>query len=158
MKSSYLLPHRFKIPGWSLFIVGVFLGILCLLNNKPTFLDIQVFGYGNSDSSLSFQNHLGFFQNNILDELASLLLIVGAIFIVFSKAKIEDEFISKIRLDSLVWAVYVNYIILLLSIIFVYDLAFFTILVFNMFTVLFFFILRFNWILHKTNKIKSDEK
>lgn len=158
MKPSYLLPHWFKIPGWITFSVGFFLGILCLLNIEPTFLDIQVFGYGSSSPSLSFQNHFDFFQNNILDELASLLLIIGAIFIVFSKEKIEDEFISKIRLDSLVWAVYVNYIILLLTIIFVYDLAFLTVLVFNMFTVLFFFILRFNWVLHKTNKIRTDEK
>lgn len=158
MKSSYLLPHRFKIPGWVLFIVGAFLGILCLLNFEPAFLDLNVFGYGSTPLFISSTNHFDFFQNNILDELASLLLISGAIFIVFSKEKIEDEYISKIRLDSLVWAVYINYFILILTIIFVYDLAFLTILVFNMFTVLFFFILRFNWILYKTNKIKRDEK
>jgi len=99
-----------------------------------------------------------FTENNILDEIAGLLIIIGALLIAFSKEKLEDEFIAKIRLESLVWATYVNYAILLLSIIFIYDLMFFWVLVFNMFTILIFFIIRFNWVLNKTkNQIRDEE-
>ena len=63
----------------------------------------------------------------------------------------EDEFIMKLRLESLVWAVYVNYAILILTILFVYELHFFSILVFNMFTLLIFFAIRFNLLLKRAN-------
>jgi len=53
--------------------------------------------------------------------------------------------IAAIRIRSLVWATYINYGILLLAILFVYEFSFFNVLVFNMFTLLIFFILRFNW-------------
>lgn len=97
-------------------------------------------------------------ENNILDEMASILLIMGALLIAFAKERFEDEFISKIRLESLVWATYVNYAILVLAIIFVYDLTFFWVLVFNMFTLLVFFLVRFNWALNKSNNLISDEE
>jgi hypothetical protein len=84
-------------------------------------------------------------KNNVFDELIGLLLIAGGLFIAFSKEETEDEFIAKIRLESLVWATYFNYAILMLSVIFVYGMSFFGVLVFNMFTLLLFFIIRFNW-------------
>ena len=97
-------------------------------------------------------------ENNILDEIIGLLLIIGALLIAFSKEKSEDEFISKIRLESLVWATYINFAILIFTIIFIYDMIFFWVLVFNMFTVLIFFIIRFNWALYKSkNQIKDEE-
>ena len=42
-------------------------------------------------------------------------MLVGLIIVAFSKEKIEDEQISQLRLDSLQWAVYLNYIILVIS-------------------------------------------
>jgi hypothetical protein len=87
-----------------------------------------------------------------------LLLIIGAILIAFSKEKFEDEFISKIRLESLVWAIYLNYAVLILAIIFIYDMTFFWVIVLNMFTLLFFFIFRFNWALIKSKKQIRDEE
>ena len=39
----------------------------------------------------------------------------------------------------------------IISILFIYEMTFFMILLFNMFTVLIFFIIRFNWALSKTN-------
>ena len=72
--------------------------------------------------------------------------------------KTEDEFISRLRLESLVWATYVNYIILALSIIFIYDEVFFWVMILNMFTILLFFLLRFNWILSRTKKQMAHEE
>ena len=82
-------------------------------------------------------------ENGIFDELVSLCLIIGGVFIGFTKEKIEDEFIYKLRKDSLVWALIVNYSILLIAILFVYDMSFLHILFFNMFTPLLFFVFRF---------------
>ena len=67
-------------------------------------------------------------------------------------AKDEDEYIAQIRLESLLWATYINYGFLLFSILFVYGLGFYQIMVFNIFTLLVIFLVRFNFILYKSAK------
>jgi hypothetical protein len=100
------------------------------------------------------QNKLaGTVNNNILNEIVGVLIILSSIFVAFSKEKEEDEYILKIRLESLVWAVYVNYGILLISLLFIYDFSFLYVMIFNMFTVIIFFIIRFYW---QLNKLKNE--
>ncbi len=94
-------------------------------------------------------------ETGISSELASIAIIVGGLIVGFSKEKIEDEFIYKLRKDSLVWAIIFNYFILTLTIIFIYDLSFFHVLIYNMFTPLLFFIIRFNFLKLKS---KSHEE
>ena len=153
MKTNYLLPNRYKKIGWILFIPGIILGILFLIYEpQPKFLDATVFAIAESLFKFSF------IKNNVYDEITALLLIIGPIFIAFSRQKSEDEYISKIRLDSLVWATYVNYIIVILAIIFVYDFGFYWVILLNMFTILIFFIIRFNWALIKSRKQIQNEE
>ena len=90
--------------------------------------------------------------NNVLNEICGVLIILSGLLVAFSKEKEEDELISMIRLESLVWATYWNYAILLLGFVLVYDMAFLTVMVFNMFTILILFIIKFNWALHKLKK------
>ena len=78
--------------------------------------------------------------------------------VAFSKEKQEDELIAKIRLDSLVWATYVNYAVLMFSMLFIYGMSFLWVMIFNMFTILLFFIFRFNWQVKKLNKTMSYEE
>lgn len=158
MKTNYLFPHQFKKLGWVLFVPGLVLGILFLVfSYEFDIFNIKVFALA-AHPFLGDWEFLTMVENNILDELIGVMLIVGALLITFSKEKSEDEYISKIRLESLVWATYVNYFILILAILFVYDMAFFSILVYNMFTVLLIFILRFNWALYKFKKLSGDEE
>ncbi|MEN8251460.1 MAG: hypothetical protein ABFS32_21220 [Bacteroidota bacterium] len=153
MNTNYLLPNRFKTIGWFLFIPGIILGILWLIYEpQPRFLDATVFAIAESLFTFSF------IKNNIYDEITGLLIIIGSIFIALSREKSEDEYISKIRLDSLVWATYINYTIVILAIIFVYDFGFYWVLVINVFTILFFFIIRFNWALYRSKKQIQDEE
>lgn len=156
MKTNYLLPKPFKKIGWFLFIPGAILGLIILfLNPEPGFLDFKMIGLYDNDI-FAGDIQFGMVANNFIDELAGLLLIIGSIFIAFSKQPYEDEFISNIRLESLVWATYINYIILILAILFVYDYNFFWVLVFNMFTILIVFIIRFNWVLAKSSKLQEE--
>jgi len=152
MKTNYLLPHKFKIIGWILLIIGIAVGLFVLFENyEQDVLRVNVLSV-ISDQSI-FDSEKNYFQitsNDILDELAALAIIIGGLFVAFSKEKIEDEFIYKLRKDSLVWALIFNYAVLVLTILFVYDIAFFHVLVFNMFTPLLFFIMRFNFL-----KLKS---
>ncbi|MGB1309312.1 MAG: hypothetical protein ACPG6B_10400 [Oceanihabitans sp.] len=152
MKTNYLLPNKYKIYGWILLILGIATGIFIYVNQyESDALSVPVFSIYNDDAL--FSKEKGFFKiikNSILDEIAALTIIIGGIIVGFTKEKIEDEFIYKLRKDSLVWAIIFNYIVLIFTILFVYGFTFFDVLVFNMFTPLFFFIFRFNFL-----KLKS---
>jgi hypothetical protein len=158
MKINYLFPNSFKRIGWLMFIPGVILGIISLFfNYEPNFLSTTVFAIAN-EPIMSNTKFFTLTNNNIANEIIALLVIISGLFIAFSKQKAEDEFIAKIRLESLVWASYINYIILVLSIIFVYEMAFYWILILNMFTILIFFIVRFNWALYQFKNQTSNEE
>ncbi len=153
MKTNYLLPNKYKTVGWILLILGLISGVILFIGEYETdVLTIKVISIFN-DSDI-FGNEKGFLsiiENSIVDELAALFIIIGGLLVGFSKEKVEDEFIYKLRKDSLVWAILFNYLVLCFTIIFVYNFTFFDVLVFNMFTPLLFFIVRFNFL-----KLKSS--
>ena len=95
---------------------------------------------------------------DITNTLVGVVFILGAMMVGFSKEKQEDEYIANLRLSSLMWAVWVNYVLLFLSFIFIYGMGFFHVMIYNMFTVLIIFIGRFNVILLKNKMISTDEK
>jgi len=124
----------------------------------PDFLNIKIPALIAQKPAGTMNDFFTITENNLIDEIIGILIIVGTIFIALSKEYMEDEFISKIRLDSLVWAVYVNYGILILAILFIYGPTFLWALATNMFTILIFFIIRFNWVKYKSRKLLRDEK
>ena len=153
MQANYLLPNKYKILGWVLFTIGLAFGIFLLLNEyESDLLNTKVLAIYYEGI---FDSQDGFFKiinNNIVDELATICIIIGGLIVGFTKEKIEDEFIYKLRKDSLVWAIIVNYLILIFTIVFIYNMTFFHVLVLNMFTPLIFFIIRFNFL-----KLKSQD-
>jgi len=157
MKSRFLFSHKFKPLGWILFSTGFVLGVILLWNDLeyPNW-KMNVFPLIGSNDIFS-STFFEWTSNNIADEIASILIILGGILVSFSKTKDEDEYISKIRMESLIWATYVNYMVLVLAIIFVFDLSFLNVLIYNMFTVLLFFMLRFHYVLYKSKKLTDEE-
>lgn len=146
MKTTYLLSHKFKALGWVLLIVGSIFGIVLFIGDyESNFLQTKVLALIH-DPILGEKGFFKIIENSIADELVALIIILGGILVGFSQEKTEDEFIQKLRTDSLIWAIIVNYSILALAIIFVYEFDFFDVLVFNMFTPLLFFIFRFNFL------------
>ena len=157
MKSKYLIPYKYKKIGWIVLIPSAVIGLITFYSEyQPDILDFNLpalfIDSGGFPLSKDKSKLFGMVQNNSLNEIVGVLLIISSLVVAFSKEKLEDEYIANIRLDSLVWAVYVNYGILLLSFIFVFDFSFFRVMVFNMFTLLFFFIIRFNWQISKLKK------
>ncbi|NMM47791.1 hypothetical protein [Marinigracilibium pacificum] len=153
MKTSYLLPYEWKKAGWIVFIPSIAIGLyLVITEYEPSVFDLRLPSIFVDDFIDSDKKLYGIVENNFLNEIVGVLAIISGLVVAFSKEKIEDEFISKIRLESLVWATYVNYGVLLITILFVYDFSFFYVMIFNMFTILLFFIIRFNWQKIKLNK------
>ena len=159
MNTNYLFPYKFKKVGWLVLIPSAILGLIILFSEySPDFFNFRVPAIIIDDFLFAEKKLFGMIENNILDEILGVLVIISSILVAFSKEKIEDEFISKIRMESLVWAVYVNYGVLLLCMLFLYDFSFLWVMIFNMFTVLIFFIVRFNWQISKLKKSTNHEE
>lgn len=158
MKANFLFPHRFKKVGWTVFIPSLLLGLFTVLTSyEPEFLDVKVLALF-VDGFLGQDKLLGFINNNILNEILGILVICSGLLVAFSREEHEDEFISKIRLESLVWATYLNYGVLLLAMLFLYDFSFLWVMIFNMFTVLLFFIFKFHYSVWQLQKNLSYEE
>ena len=158
MKLNYLFPNKYKKIGWALLIPSVIFGLITLIFDfEPIFLDFKVPAI-LVDEILGKKVLFGFIENNILNEIVGIFIIVSSILVAFSEEVNEDEYISKIRLESLVWAVYINYGILLVAFLFIYDFSFFWVMMLNMFTILLFFIIRFHLQISKQKNMLNNEE
>lgn len=157
MKLNYLFAHRFKKIGLFIMIPSLLLGLFVFITDyEPEFLDIHVFGLFEKNEAGTTQI-VASLEDNILNELCGVLVIISSMLVAFSKEESEDEYISKIRLESLVWAVYFNATVLLVSFLFVFGIMFYSVMVFNIFTTLLFFIIRFNWQLSRLRNSLNNE-
>ncbi len=118
MKTNLLFPHRYRLIGWILFVPSLVLGLFYLYADLR--LSFLTFGKPDPNSAL-FDS----WPINLTDEVAALGLIIGLLFIAFAREKHEDEMIQQLRLESLQWSVYANYIILSLAIILIHGSPFF---------------------------------
>ncbi|MFZ2906769.1 MAG: hypothetical protein WAZ98_11245 [Cyclobacteriaceae bacterium] len=155
MKASNLLPNRAKKLGWLVLIPALLFGVAVMYFHFEIagFEAIIPYAEGIFSSSPT--------PNNLTDELAAILFLIALVLIAFSEEKDEDEFVSKIRLESLQWSVYINYGLLAIAILFIYDDEFFQVLIYNMYTILIFFILRFYYVLRvkfNPNLVETHEK
>ena len=158
MKFNYLFPHYLKRVGFVLLALGMTALLYSfLVSNTPDFMNFRVYSV-ISQPIFEGVEYFSVVKTNFLDEVIAGLLILGLGLISFSREKEEDEFIAKTRLESLVWATYLNYGVLLLSILFVYEMAFFTVMIVNMFTILIFFVIRFNWVMLKSKRQLHHEE
>jgi hypothetical protein len=103
MKPKFLFPHWLRYLGWVLVFAHVPVMLLCkyhgLNSNHP------------DKDQLFSGDHLMFIGT-------ALLMAIGLFLVAFSRERIEDEQIAQLRLDSLRWAVFINYIVLIISLIF----------------------------------------
>ena len=127
-----LFPHSFQKWGWCIFAVGMIFGTYAFVTDYDT----------------------GYLVNNI----AIIGTVSGAILATCSREKIEDEMVRQVRLNSLLVALYVNYAVLIVCSLLVYDLDFLLVMVYNMFTILLIFMVVFRYRMWRLNKETKDEE
>ena len=150
MKNRFLFPHSYRRLGWLLFAPSLVFGLAVLYNDfQVEFLEIS---FGKNPAPGTFESIFSVNTINLSDEIATLGMILSLLFIAFSKEKIEDERVAQIRLDSLHFAVYLNYAVLAIQVIFVHGTAFLDVMVYNMFSVLLLFIIRYRVVFNLENK------
>lgn len=148
---NYLFPNRFKAVSGYIFYLTLIIGFyLWSTDGFDEVLVVHVPDLFGTESL--FNGGSGWMQNSILDELFTILIIISGIIHSFSREKIEDELISKLRLDSLIWSLYVNYAVVILATLLIYDFIYFNVLIFNLFTIILFFNLKLRFSLHRHYK------
>lgn len=159
MVLKILLPHRYKKIGWFILIPATILGVILMLTDfNGLSVKTTVFAMFTGEIFNTNPHPFSFIQTDVTNTFVAVLFITGALFVGFSKEKTEDEFIAGLRLSSLLWAVLVNYLLLVFSFVFIYGTAFLYVMLYNMFTVLILFIARFNYLLYRYSKQTPDEK
>jgi hypothetical protein len=156
MKTKFLLPNKYKKVGWVLMIPSAIFGLFTVFTNfEPEWLKVPMFTFFADKTPFSSEETIYFstITTNIANEIAAIFFLVSAILVAFSKAKNEDEFITKLRLESLVWSTYIHFGILLIGMLFLFNIEFFTFMIFNMFTLLLVFIVKFNVSLFKSKRL-----
>jgi len=150
MKTRFLFPHKFRRIGWIIALLAFVLMIFALHGG----ISFKFLDYARESCDQIFDDNFlfGINSNNFTDEVGGLLLIVGLLFIAFSRERLEDERITKLRMESLLWAVYVNSALLIFSIIFFYNGLFLNVMVYNICTPLILFIIRFNMVMYNERK------
>lgn len=157
MRNKLLLPNKYKTLGWFLLIPAAIAGILLIFSGFESYpLNARVFAV-YSDSLFGETHLFSLITANITGTIVAILFIIGGLFVGFSREKNEDEFIASLRLSSLLWAVMVNYLLLLFALMFIYGVAFLNVLLYNMFTVLTIFILRFQYVLIRNKSLSNAE-
>jgi hypothetical protein len=143
MRTNYLFPFKSRYVGIALILVHIPVKMLW---------DAYYPGGSNHNSPATSEDSFLFSAPHLFFIGTTLMVLVGLFLIAFSKERIEDEQIVQLRLDSLRWAIYLNYGILLFSLVFTHGSDSHHILLLNIWLPLLFFILRFQWILYRLNR------
>ena len=128
MEKIFLLPNGFKKVGWIILVPTFVLGVLMTID-----------GYNG-------------FPSFLLPEWIPLAMkrVLTSDWV--------DELIGRIRLNSLLIALYINSSVLIILSLFCYELLFLNVLVFNIFTNIIIFLIVFEMKLWKLKKSLRDEE
>jgi hypothetical protein len=143
MKPKFLFPYWTRYLGWGLVLLHVPLSMLGRSHGMINIMDAQP-----RDQGIFTGEHLFFI-------CTTLIMSAGLFLVAFAKEKIEDEQIWHIRLESLRWAIFINYFVLIVSLIFIEDVP--HMLELNLWVPLIFFILRFRWVIFRLNQSLKKE-
>ena len=147
---NYLFSNKFKkVSGW-IFYLSIPVGLFLMLTERiQDVFVVNVFSIFSYEWIGTKTPGFRWIENSLGDEVFTLLIIVSAIVSSFSKEKIEDELISRIRLESLSLSLFISSGLIIVSTFLVYNITYMYVLVFNLFLILLLFNLLFKFRLFK---------
>lgn len=156
-----LLNHKLKWPATVLFYTALLIGVYLISteNQLDDLWNVPVYSlFGNEKDFMGTGlGKSGWTQNTLFNEVLTVIIICSGLVASFSKEKIEDELISKMRLESLSIAIVINYALVLVANFFIFDFAFFNALIIFLFAPLVMFNVIFQVKLFNYYKVE-DEK
>ncbi|MBO5708941.1 MAG: hypothetical protein J6S01_06345 [Bacteroidales bacterium] len=157
MKKNYLLPHNFKMIGLIMlvpFLVAC-IWLLCGPCEGDWFI-VDVPALFTLDLA-STSEWFGMTSTDPVNEISMLGLLVSLVFIALSKEKDEDEMTTVVRMQSFVWTFWCTAILMLVAILFVYDLAFMYFAFASVFVCFIMYICKFNYEMIKIRRVQNEE-
>lgn len=133
---NLLFPRQFHLVGWLLFIPAAIVGMLLYF---------------------SFCNFHGVTEI-VVNDAVIIGIALGALFIVCSKERHEDEMTRAIRLASLLNAMYMYVVILIASTLLLNGVAYFQFMILNLVLLPMIFVIIFRLELQRYNKMSDDEE
>jgi hypothetical protein len=155
-----LLPNRLKNIGWILLLPSFVAGLVFIVFEYKLPMDpkVNVFGFfGEAILSSKLEQQFRVSSVDLIQNLIGICFLIGGILVMFSKEKKEDEFINQLRLNALQWSVFINYSLLLFCFLLVHGLAFLNVMVYNMFTIIVIYILRFQYLIYNHSIVKNEQ-
>ena len=149
---NYLFDNKYKKISGLVFYLTSIIGLYLLLTDRISDLfTLNVYSlFSESFSDLTYGG--GWIENGLGDEIFTTIIIISGLVNSFCKEKIEDELISKIRLESLTMSLFISYGLVILSTFLIYNLSYMYVLVFNLFIILILFNLIFRYRLYEHYK------
>ncbi|MBT3542458.1 MAG: hypothetical protein HN486_03115 [Flavobacteriaceae bacterium] len=149
---NYLFDNKYKKISGLVFYLTSIIGLYLLITDKIVDLfTLNVYSlFSESISDLTYGG--GWIENGLGDEIFTTIIIISGLINSFSKEKIEDELISKIRLESLTMSLFISYSLVIISTFLIYNLSYMYVLVFNLFITLLLFNLIFRYRLYQHYK------
>ena len=146
---NYLFDNKHKKISGLVFYLTTIIGLYLLITDKILDLfTLNVYSlFSESISDLTYGG--GWIENGLGDEIFTTIIIISGLINSFSKEKIEDELISKIRLESLTMSLFISYSLVIISTFLIYNLSYMYVLVFNLFLIILLFNLVFKFRLFK---------
>ncbi len=151
MKTLNLLPNKYKIWGWVIFIPALLTGIIVMSMDFDIDFTVRFPIIYNSELLVGKSGWFVVSQINVVNNLAGFFVIIGGLLIGFSKEKEEDEYVNHLRLNAILWSIKVSYLIFLILFIAVFGIDFIKVMVLVMYLPLILYIFRFHYLLVKTN-------
>ena len=150
---NYLFNYKYKKISGVIFYLSIPIGLFLLWNDRiQDVFVVNVFSIFSYEWIGSERTGFGWIENGLGDEIFTLLIIVSGLINSFSKEKIEDELISRIRLESLSLSLFISFGLIIISTFLVFDINYMYVLVFNLFLIILLFNLIFKFRLFKHYK------
>lgn len=142
MKKELLLPYGFKLVGWVLLATAVAMGIWSIA------LD---FDFTKSELLKPL---------TLVDPLINNYIVIGiwlgAIFVGCSREKIEDEMISRIRLNALLAGFYLQALFIIAATFVFNSMDYLEVMMYNLVTYPLIFVAAYRWMLWRSLKTYGD--
>lgn len=145
---TFLFPAAAKHWAWLVLLPALALGIANLYGGY----DLGFLSFRGTALASVYDDGIFSGNMNFTDEVAAIGIIVGLMLMCFSAERVEDEFTMALRLNALSWAVWCHFVVLCSVILLVHSAEFYLALVYNMFTMLVLFRLRFSYLIWKNNR------
>jgi hypothetical protein len=114
----YIFPTGFIWVGAVLFLSGIISAFLYYSGERPDVLNIEAFAVYSSNIRTKFFTSV---KNNIIDEMAGVLTLLGLFVMFFSKTNNENNEVALLRIKSVLWGIVFTTLLSVLFFVFVYG-------------------------------------